>query len=145
MEYKKGKKYQLWKREVYKSKITGYDVKGRFWAIHPDGRIVGKAGYAWDGASGPTYDNKTNMRAALFHDIGYQAIRERKLPMHESEKFDHLLYNIMVEDGAFRWRAWYYKKAMSTPPAKMAAKGREKVYVIKNRKQSAYYIGPKDL
>jgi len=139
VEYKSGKKYQLYRREVYKSNILGYDIKGRHYRIEPDGTIVGQIGYAWDGASGPTYDDKTNMRASLFHDILYQAISERKLPYSERDKADDILYNIMIEDGAFKFRARYYRWAMSTPFAKMAARSREKVFVIKNGKKTSYY------
>jgi hypothetical protein len=32
-------------------------------------------GYCWDGASGPTVDDRTNMIAALIHDLLYQLMR----------------------------------------------------------------------
>lgn len=42
-----------------------------------NGVITAKEGYRWDGPSGPTMDDETNLRASLFHDIGYQAMREQ--------------------------------------------------------------------
>jgi hypothetical protein len=41
-----------------------------------NGIITGKKGYRWDGCSGPTKDDETNMRASLPHDITYQAFTE---------------------------------------------------------------------
>ena len=38
-------------------------------------------GYRWDGASGPTIDSEDSMQASLFHDVVYQMLRERKLPL----------------------------------------------------------------
>ena len=43
-----------------------------------EGVIVAKAGYRWDGPSGPTLDDETNLRGSLFHDIGYQAMKEQE-------------------------------------------------------------------
>ena len=45
---------------------------------HDDGRVcevVVKEGYAWDGASGPTFDTGASMEAALVHDVLYQCMR----------------------------------------------------------------------
>jgi hypothetical protein len=43
--------------------------------LWPDGTLVISPGYAWDGASGPTYDSKSSMRASLVHDALYQLMR----------------------------------------------------------------------
>jgi hypothetical protein len=39
--------------------------------------VIAKEGYRWDGPSGPTIDDETNLRASLFHDIIYQAMGEQ--------------------------------------------------------------------
>jgi hypothetical protein len=76
------------------------------------GCVTGKEGYAWDGPSGPTYDRPENMRAALFHDILYQAINEGKIPKtwRNRRKADKIFLRILKEDGMnwFSRRAYFY-------------------------------------
>ena len=67
-------------------------------------------GYAWDGASGPTFDTGNSMAASLVHDAGYQLIRNRVLPADPWKKyFDDLFYSLCVDAGMWAWRAklWY--------------------------------------
>lgn len=45
-------------------------------SLYPSGRIVGRKGYAWDGASGPTIDTASSMHCSLDHDILWQMIEE---------------------------------------------------------------------
>ena len=77
-------------------------------------------GYAWDGPRGPTIDTKTNMRASLVHDALYQLMREGLLPQHYRKAADKELYRIMIEDGACKWRAWYYYMGVRWRGAKYA-------------------------
>ncbi len=94
MKYKAGYKYQLVELEYHFSKIKGFRCEGRFYDIFPDGRIVALPGYAWDGATNFP-DVKSIRRASLFHDIGFQATREGKLPRNK-EMFNAL--NDMLTD-----------------------------------------------
>lgn len=64
--------------------------------------------YAWDGPSGPTIDTKNSMRAALIHDILYQAIREKELPKKCRAKADKLFLELLKEDGMFCIRRWIW-------------------------------------
>ena len=92
----------------------------------PSGRVcevVVKEGYAWDGASGPTFDTRASMEAALVHDVLYQCMRlgylstgERdmsQLPAKERRKLRKnvdLLFLKMLDDGGMRGmrrRVWY--------------------------------------
>ena len=72
ISYKKGYKYQL--TETYKIKV---DIKPlehiltHFIDLTPEGILIIRKGYAWDGCSGPTWDDETNMRAGLIHDSLY--------------------------------------------------------------------------
>lgn len=61
-----------------------------------------KKGYAWDGASGPTWDTQDTITPSLVHDVLYQAIREGLLP--KSRRFDADLefYQLMRS----RTRTW---------------------------------------
>jgi hypothetical protein len=68
--------------------------------LAPNGDFFIRHDYAWDGASGPTYDSPDTQRASLYHDVGYQFMRKGLLPKGEyKDKFDRLLEKTMVEDG----------------------------------------------
>ena len=64
MKYKKGYKYQLVEDEVTKTDIIGYSFDTKFIRLTLVGVLTVKAGYAWDGASGPTIDSPSSMRAS---------------------------------------------------------------------------------
>ena len=70
------------------------------------------ARYAWDGASGPTFDDKTNMRASLVHDALYQLMREGLLDRKCRKYADQLFRDICIQDGMGKFRAWYYYQAV---------------------------------
>lgn len=57
-----------------------YQECSKFLRIYPNGDVFLKAGYAWDGASGPAVDDETNMVPALEHDGEYQLMRNDILP-----------------------------------------------------------------
>lgn len=69
-----------------------------------------KEDYAWNGASGPTIDTPSSMRASLFHDPIYQLLIEGELPSDCGYRLcgDNLLYCVCLEDGMWRFRAWYW-------------------------------------
>jgi len=72
-------------------------------------------GYAWDGASGPAIDTKTNMTGSLVHDVIYQVIREKK-GVKNSKKLrkvaDKLLREICLANGMCWIRAQYFYLAV---------------------------------
>lgn len=111
MKYRAGYKYQLdgtfsttiglvrglnYPAEVY----TAY-------ATLEDGILTIKAGYAWDGPSGPTFDTSNFMRGSLVHDVLYQFMREEKLPKSDRKFADELLRKMCREDGMSWVRAWW--------------------------------------
>lgn len=69
-------------------------------------------GYAWDGASGPTLDTESTMRASLAHDALYQLMREGLLSQDLRTLADLELRDLAVEDGMGKWRAWLWVKAL---------------------------------
>lgn len=78
-----------------------------------DGYMVIKSGYAWDGASGPALDTKDFMKASLVHDAFYQLMRIGLLDSKIWKSFaDKLLYQICLEEGMPKWRAWYVYMAV---------------------------------
>lgn len=116
LRYRKSYKYQVAEKYVFKLpfKIRGLlkPIKHEFWEIHPDGTIVIYPGYAWDGASGPTWDTYSVILASLIHDILYQAMRWGKLSKSYKPWADRLLHDVMIIRGATAFRAGYYKIAV---------------------------------
>ena len=106
--YKGGYKYQL--QEDYKGPTLVFPevlLSHDFISLTPDGTITIKAGYAWDGPSGPTVDTRNFMRGALVHDALYQLIREEFL--HKSSRLmaDKTLFWYCRNDGMSRIRRTY--------------------------------------
>lgn len=84
-------------------------IKHDYFTLSASGLLAIKAGYAWDGASGPTFDTSNAMRASLVHDVGYQMIGEKLLPGDFRLGFDEEFLSILIEDGMsdFRAHAWF--------------------------------------
>lgn len=79
IKYTSGYKYQLKETAFFVTVMTPLNPEGvnsQFIKLSSSGLMMIKSGYAWDGASGPTFDTKSSMRASLFHDAACQLIRE---------------------------------------------------------------------
>ncbi|WP_108650461.1 DUF1353 domain-containing protein [Dongshaea marina] len=122
--YKKGYKYQL--SRDYSLQIglnPEQPINTRYITLSTEGELLIKAGYAWDGPSGPTLDTQNFMRGSLVHDALYQLMREQLLPPNCKEDADRLLQQQCLEDGMSRLRAWWVYRAVhyfgksSTDPA----------------------------
>lgn len=87
--------------------------------LDPDGTLRVRAGYAWDGASGPTIDTKSSMRASLLHDACYQLIRKGLLDHSFRPVVDRMFRRICKEDGMWSVRAqlWYLGVRIFADPA----------------------------
>ncbi len=72
------------------------------------GHLTIRAGYAWDGPSGPTFDTPSFMRGSLVHDALYQLLREGHLDraQHRGDA-DRILRRLCLEDGMTQVRAWW--------------------------------------
>jgi hypothetical protein len=81
-------------------------------AFEPEGILTIAKGYAWDGPSGPAVDTPSFMRASLVHDALYQLIRDGQLGMSYRDEADRALYDLCIEDGMFRPRAWLAHQAV---------------------------------
>lgn len=103
--YRKGYKYQLVEKAAIKVGLLGYGFIHDFFALE-DGILYIKAGYSWDGPSGPAFDTPSFMRGSLAHDVLYQAIREGQLPLHRRKYADQALVDICKADGM----PWYRRK-----------------------------------
>ena len=83
------------------AEIPGYvrlEQNGMLWVF---------TNYLTDGASGPAYNNKTILRGAVFHDAGYQLLRQRKIHQIYRKAVDRLMLDICKADGMW-WirRQW---------------------------------------
>lgn len=113
IKYTKGYKYMLeedaW---FYTGIVLDRDFTTR-WVIHQkEGWMMIKKCFGYDGPSGPTLDDKTNMRGALAHDGLYYLFRHG-FPVKYRKIADGMLKRMMIEDGACKVRASYYEWAVS--------------------------------
>ena len=138
IKYSEGYRYQL--RETYTVKIEirpEQPVSSHWIALDCAGNLTIAEGYAWDGASGPTWDSKCSMRASLCHDALYQLMR---LGLLDAEKHrpvaDEIVRRMCVQDKMWRIRAaaWHFAvrnfgkgatEASSEPPIQCAPAGCE--------------------
>lgn len=108
-------KYQVLEEHGAYIGLMGYDIDTKFFRFTPDGHLITKILYAWDGPSGPTEDDDTNLVPSLHHDEGYQAIRLGLLPLTLKPFFDDLLMAEMIERGKIKFKGkpillWLYKR-----------------------------------
>jgi len=112
IRYKAGYKYQLAADASFTTQIHPLDdIKTEYIELTEHGFLTIKAGYCWDGPSGPTLDTKSFMRGSLAHDALYQLMRENEISHSVNRKrADRLLRELCIEDGMWRIRAaWVYR------------------------------------
>lgn len=112
LKYRAGYKYQLASDYALATTITGFSCETEFISLSADGWLLIKAGYAWDGASGPAIDTRSFRRGSMVHDALYQLIRLGLLPMECREQADVLLHTIVIEDKMLPVRAWWVYQAV---------------------------------
>ena len=98
-------KYTLTRDYSVQTEIYGYEIKTAFIELTINGLLTIKAGYSWDGASGPTIDTKSTLRASLIHDALFQLMRLNLIPRTYFKYANKLLKDIGIEDGMFETRA----------------------------------------
>lgn len=131
IHYKKGYKYQLAGNHIYHVDIKPAEsIFAGFVKLNVSGVLWIKSGYAWDGCSGPTWDDKHNMRGGLIHDALYQLMRLGVLSQDYKESADRELQKAMIEDGALRVRAYYYYRAVRRLGKKSCSLGYEPYPVL---------------
>lgn len=130
--YHGGYKYILsrdWREDLNLFKpfprLLDRDIVTPYIELNRDGLLALRYRYAWDGCSGPTIDDPSNMRPGLVHDAGYQLLRMGHLPWAYRAYFDALLELIGLADGMLPLRAWYYRQAVSRFAAHSAAVGHD--------------------
>jgi hypothetical protein len=113
MKYRDGYKYQLAEDEVFletplRPMLEGALVDTDSIRLDPYGNLIVKAGYAWDGPSGPTRDDPTNMTPSLFHDAAYQLIRCEYVSAHYRLLADQHLGQLCIDRGMWKTRSWIW-------------------------------------
>ena len=113
IRYRKGFKYQLAEDYyiILDLKIPK-SVESDFLLLANNGVLKIFKGYAWDGASGITFDTKSSMRGALVHDALYQLMRMELISIDFRLFADKTLKRICIEDGMYEWRAEMWFKAV---------------------------------
>ena len=77
--------------------------------LHMDGWLEIRAGYVWDGPSGPSIHSQCFMRGSLYHDALYDLMRSGRLPQEYRKRADQLLSETCKQDGMTGIRAaWVY-------------------------------------
>ena len=96
IKYKSGYKYQTALQHKTMISITGHDAESEFVSLSPEGLLLIRSGYAWDGPTGyvlHTYRQRM-MRGSLYHDALYQLMREGVLGRdHRQDADDVFLTN----------------------------------------------------
>lgn len=112
--YCEGYKYQTRKDYHIKLAIIPYaPITLEHVNMQMDGTTVIYSGYAWDGASGPTIDTLNSMIGSLVHDVIYQLIRLNLIKPEYKKYADNVFYDILIEDGMSKIRAWYWKNGVA--------------------------------
>jgi hypothetical protein len=112
--YKKGFKYQVAKRCSFQLVNIRPErhIFAHWFSLSKSGLLTVEDGYAWDGASGPTIDTKSSMRASLIHDIGYQIMRMDLMPSTARHAWDTELYSWCRRDKMWSVRAMVWREAL---------------------------------
>jgi hypothetical protein len=112
--YRAGYKYQLAESYSVQTPIKpSAPVKHEFFTLTKTGKLWIKRGYAWDGASGPTFDTKSSMRPSLVHDVFCQIMQTGKLDYDLwQDKVNELFKQQCIEDGMWPPRAWIWYQAV---------------------------------
>lgn len=111
--FKRGYKYQVTRAYHIRTGIIPFSpIDLLFVALDLLGNLTIRPGYAWNGASGPTWDTLNSMIGSLIHDVIYQLIRLGLIDPKYKEAGDKLLHDLCTEDGMYPWRADYWKWAV---------------------------------
>ncbi len=109
--YKDGYRYQLTRPYSVQTGICPpATIDYPYWTLHDNGLLEVSAGFAWDGASGPTFDTKSSMRPSLVHDCFCQMAKDRRLDYKTfAPLYNELFEKMCVEDGMWKMRAALWK------------------------------------
>lgn len=106
-------KYEVTRAYRINIGITGHELLNhRYLQLTPEGWLTIFSGYCWNGANKPAINTLSTRRGSLVHDACYQLIRMGILPPLCRILADALLRKILVEDGMWRIRAWWWYRGV---------------------------------
>ena len=110
IKYSEGYKYQLEELYACQTTIVGELIEDDLFTLYQTGLLVIRKGFAWDGASGPTFDTKNSMRASLVHDVFCVCMRDGRLDFERQDAVNEFFRQMCIEDGMPEWRArvWFW-------------------------------------
>lgn len=129
--YREGYKYVL--ADAFICNIPIYpeeDIVTDFIKLTKNGKLIIEKYYAWDGASGPTFDTPSSIKGSLVHDVLYQLMRLELLDIKWRKTADDLLEEICKHCGMSSWRAYLWKKCVNWFAEKCACKENKKEIII---------------
>lgn len=114
VQYRSGYKYQLAGNHQFQLGLIRppEDIDTEYIALTKSGLLTLRNGYASDGPSGATIDTPSSMRGAFIHDAIYQLMRQGYLPQTFREPADKEAYNIWIEDGMWKLRAYFWHREL---------------------------------
>jgi hypothetical protein len=118
IRYRSLRNYKYMLLETYSTYVgiipPGPPIYTDYLELSREGVMKIRAGYAWDGPSGPAIDTPAFMRGSLLHDAGYQIIRRGLMGQEFRVAFDRLLRDTCLLDGMSPVRAaWVYASVRS--------------------------------
>lgn len=120
-------KYQVVDEYRHQTDLKGMACRVELLELTDSGLLIVSPGYLSDGPSGPTFDDMTNLRAAIgWHDPMAQLMRmgcvdEKHLPYVNSE-----FYRVLLEDGMDAQRAENYLWGVTHPIFSYSKPGTQK-------------------
>lgn len=128
IRYSEGYKYQLEELYACVTPVVGEMIEDTFFTLYPSGLLTIRKGFAWDGASGPTFDTKNSMRASLVHDVFCVCMRDGRLSYEKwQDTVNELFRQQCIEDGMWQWRAGLWHAAVELADAGNPNQGRDRV------------------
>lgn len=128
IRYSEGYKYQLEALYACETPVTGTLIEDDLFTLYESGLLVIRKGFAWDGASGPTFDTKSSMRASLVHDVFCVCMRDGRLSYEKwQDTVNEFFRQQCIEDGMWHWRAGLWHAAVELADAGNPDQGRDRV------------------
>ena len=131
MKYSSGYKHQV--RETFSVQLmyihTSTEIDTWYCKLSVSGMLTVKRGFAWDGASGPTWDTKATMTPACVHDCLAKLIRTGCLKHSVWRHADYELEHLMKQRGVWKIRRRIWMKGLKlTGGSYAASKNKKKVH-----------------
>jgi hypothetical protein len=130
MKYSKGYKYQLEEEYSVQTPVKGVSIADPYFMLEPSGWLTIHRGWAWDGASGPTFDSKSSMTPSMVHDVFCVCMRDGRLSYDEWQDIvNDFFRDQCVQCGMWAWRAVLWHHGVEIGDAGNPEQGRDrKVY-----------------